>query len=145
MSASQSYVYFSLQGADFDPDEVTTRLGITPTKTWRKGDQKSYGIPRQNTAWIWETARGTEPIWINTLVDEVLSTFEAKADIIMELKHTLQLESMLCIILYIDRNEDESTPSVGHDLRTISFLYHTQTTTDIDMYHYNSAENELTS
>ena len=29
----------TLTGEEFDPDKLTSRVGITPTKTWRKGEQ----------------------------------------------------------------------------------------------------------
>lgn len=34
---NQQYAYFSAYG-DFDPDEVTTRVGVRPTEYWRRGD-----------------------------------------------------------------------------------------------------------
>ena len=42
METGNSYVYFALTGDNFDTDEVTNRLGITPTDSWRKGDKGKY-------------------------------------------------------------------------------------------------------
>jgi hypothetical protein len=38
-----------------------------------------------------------------------------------------------------DTNEEQSTPALGHDLKTVEFLYRTQTTTAVDIYRFNSA------
>ena len=40
----------------------------------------------------------------------------------------------------VDTNPDQSTPSLGHDLETIGFLYKTRTKTDIDIYRFNSKD-----
>ncbi len=146
MSQSETYVYFALYGtdsepnSDFDPDEVTKKLGINPTRAWRKGDKKTLsGIEYKYAGWIWETNRGTEPIWVDKLVTKVVDAFEYRIDAIVELKRELQLESILGIILYVDMNEENSTPALGQDLRTIKFLYETQTYIDVDIYRYDSS------
>ena len=35
--ANEQYAYFTIAG-DFDPDEITRAVGVTPTSSWRKGD-----------------------------------------------------------------------------------------------------------
>ena len=42
--------------------------------------------------------------------------------------------------MYIDTNEKQSTPALGHDLKTIEFLYRTKT--DVDIYRFNSSNDE---
>lgn len=42
MEKSNSYVYFALEGDDFETVNVTDRMGIEPTYSWRKGDQGTY-------------------------------------------------------------------------------------------------------
>ena len=34
---NNQYAYFCIQG-DFDPQEITDRVGLTPSRSWRKGD-----------------------------------------------------------------------------------------------------------
>jgi hypothetical protein len=47
----ESYAYFYLAGR-FDPDEITRRVGVTPSETARAGDAiGSTGIKRQNSLW----------------------------------------------------------------------------------------------
>jgi hypothetical protein len=35
---NKSYAYFCVQEFSFDPDEITRRVGLQPTDSWRKGD-----------------------------------------------------------------------------------------------------------
>ena len=35
---SEIYAYFRLRGLDFEPEEITAKVGIMPTKTWKVGD-----------------------------------------------------------------------------------------------------------
>lgn len=34
---NQQYAYFALEG-DFDPADITAKVGVQPTKCWRRGD-----------------------------------------------------------------------------------------------------------
>ena len=142
METGSSYVYFAFKGDSFDTDEVTSRIGIFPTESWRKGDKGKYKPILEFASWILSTAKGQEYIQIDKLVDEIVSKLFDKIEIINDLKRQFQLDSVLEIVLYIDTNEDNSTPALGHDLRTIEFLYRTGTTTDVDIYRFNSAINE---
>ena len=137
-TTSDSYVYFALTGDDFEPAEVTACLGIEPTTTWKKGDRGQYNSFLKFTCWKLETEKGREPLLIDNLVTEVIAKLEEKIDAIIKLKHQFNLNSVLEIVLFVDINEECSTPALGHDLRTINFLYRTQTRTDVDIYRYNS-------
>lgn len=142
METGNSYVYFALTGDNFDTDEVTNRLGITPTDSWRKGDKGQFKPILGFTSWRLATDKGQEYLQIDKLVDEIISKLFDKIEIINDLKRQFKLNSVLEIVMYIDTNEDSSTPALGQDLRTIEFLYRTGTTTDVDIYRFNSAINE---
>jgi hypothetical protein len=142
METGSSYVYFALKGDNFDTDEVTNRLGITPSDSRRKGDKGFYKPAVEFAWWRLSTGIGKEYLQIDNLVDEIVSKLYDKIEIINDLKRQFQLNSVLEIVLYIDTNEDNSAPALGHDLRTIEFLYRTGTTTDVDIYRFNSTINE---
>ncbi|WP_423130045.1 DUF4279 domain-containing protein [Gaoshiqia sp. Z1-71] len=142
METGNSYVYFALTGDNFDTDEVTNRLGIKPTDSWRKGDKGQFKPILEFASWRLSTDKGHEYLQIDKLVDEIIFKLFDKIEIINDLKTQFQLNSVLEIIMYIDTNEDSSTPALGHDLKTIEFLYRTGTTTDVDIYRFNSTINE---
>lgn len=50
-------VYFQLLANDFSIEDVTLRLGLTPTETFNRGDKSTYSSrPREYTSWSLGTA-----------------------------------------------------------------------------------------
>jgi len=142
MEKGNTYVYFALTGDNFDPQIVSERIGIVATEMWKKGDKGKYKPVLQHSRWELSTDIGKEYIWVDRLVDEIIEQLFDKIDIINELKNQFNLESVLEIVMYIDTNDEQSTPALGHDLKTIEFLYRTGTKTDVDIYRFNSALRE---
>ena len=138
MKTGNSYVYFALIGDNFDPQIITDRTGITPTEKWNKGDKGKYTQSLKYSLWEFSTDKEKGDLIIDRLVEEIINKLFNKIEIINELKNQFNLDSVLRIIMYIDINEDQSTPVLGHNLKTIEFLYRTQTKTDIDIYRFNS-------
>ena len=141
METGDTYVYFALTGDNFDPQVVTERLGVFPTEKWKKGEKGKYKPTLDYSCWKFSTDKGTEYLWVNKLVDEIINNLFDKIEIINELKKEFNLHSVLEIVMYIDTNEEESTPALGHDLKTMEFLHRTQTVTDVDIYRFNSTSN----
>ena len=141
MKSINSYVYFALKGKDFDPSIVTKEIGLYPTEHFRKGDKGKYNPSMNHSCWKLSTEKGIEPIHLDILVTKIIDQLYGKIDIINKLKKELDLTSVIQIVMDIDFNPDESTPALGHDLKTIEFLYKTKTTTDIDIYRVDSTKN----
>lgn len=135
-----TYVYFSLVGENFNPALITDKLEIIPTEAWQRGNKGKYNNDLQFSCWKLSTDKGKEYLDIDKLVSEIVNKLKDKVDVINKLKQELHLDSVLQIVLDIDTNPDQSTPSLGHDLETINFLYKTQTKTDIDIYRFDSRE-----
>ena len=138
VASADSYVCFALTGDDFEPAEIIACLGIEPTKAWKKGDTSRYNSCLKFACWKLETEKGKEPLLMDILVAEVIAKLEDKIDDSIKRKQQFKLHAVLEIVLFVDINEECSTPALGHDLRTINFLYRTQTRTDVDIYRYNS-------
>jgi hypothetical protein len=70
-------LYFRFYGENFDPDEVTRRLGIEPTNSFRPGDPltKSGHGERRSPGWIMHVGRSTFEI------DDVLPEFRQRLDV----------------------------------------------------------------
>jgi len=140
MERSNSYVYFALRGDDFDPQEITNYLGLEPSDFWRKGDKGEYNSSLKYSCWQLSTEKGKNYIEIDKLVNEIVELLFNKIEKINKLKQRLKLNSVLEIVMDIDINPDKPTPALGHNLKTIEFLYKTRTETDIDIYRFNSQE-----
>jgi len=143
MELSNSYVYFALKGADFDPKIISDRIGIEPSDSWENGNKGKYNPNLNYSCWKLSTEKGKEYINIDKLVDEIVTKLSDKIEITNELKKELNLDSVLEIVLDIDTNPDKPTPAIGHDLKTIDFLYRTQTITDVDIYRFNSSDEKI--
>ncbi|MGB3868767.1 MAG: DUF4279 domain-containing protein [Flavobacteriales bacterium] len=140
MTASNSYVYFGLKGDNFNPDHITSALQILPTEIRRKGEAiGNSGNKIKFSAWYLYSDK-TDNLFVNKLVEDVVERLFDKIDVINILKKEFHLTSILEIVLYIDENEEVSTPLIGHDLKTIEFLFRTNTETDVDIYKFNSIE-----
>jgi hypothetical protein len=137
MNLSNSYVYFAFQGDSFDPNEVTNELGIEPNDSWRTGDPGKYIQQQKYSCWKL-TSTSDELLDMDKLVNEVVSQLWDKIKLINEIKEQYALDTVLEIVMYIDINENQSTPFLGHNLKVIDFLHRTGTTTDVDIYRYNS-------
>lgn len=135
----KNYVYFALTGDNFDPQIVTESIGVTPSEKWNKGDKGNYKPILDYSCWKLSADKRKEDQTVDSLVDEVIRQLFDKIEMINELKNQFNLSSVLEIVLYIDTNEEQSTPALEHNLKTIEFLHRTQTKTDIDMYRFNSA------
>lgn len=137
---SASYVYFALKGDDFDPDEVTKQLAILPTEAKRKGEAGRYIPKLRQSFWKYSSDQVENALDIDALVEQVLQKLRGKEQAILSLKKRLNLTSVLQIVLWIDTNQEVSSPFLGHDISTIRFLHETATTTDLDIYRYDSSE-----
>lgn len=134
MDIRHSYVYFALMGDVFDMENVTSKLEIVPTEVWKKGDAGRYRKELDFSCWKLCSKKNIDQLFVADLVNEVVGQLFDKIDAINELKQQYGLQSILEVVLYVNTNEDESTPSLGFDSKTIEFLYRTNTEVDVDIY-----------
>lgn len=139
MNQSNSSVYFAFKGDNFDPNIVTGELGIEPTDSWRAGEPGKYIQQQKYSGWTLKST-SDELLDMDKLVNEVVAQLSEKIELINNLKQRLNLDTVLEIVMYIDIKEEQSTPYLGHTSEVINFLHRTGTTTDVDIYRYNSAD-----
>ncbi len=128
-------VYFAMYGDDFDPADITARVGLPATKTIRRGQRRpDLDLPRQSS---WEFGNGQAEHLIgdvyelsNLLVDR-LTPFVEK---LVEAKNVFNLHCVFQVVLWIDQKEDASMPSIGFESPVISFIHAMGATIDIDTY-----------
>jgi hypothetical protein len=93
---NRTYAYFSLIEPDFDPAEITRRLGIEPSDSWRKGDPhpKIFGAYRKFSRWSLKSRLPASANLKDHVVD-VLDQMDAKKEsfcsVLSEFKGELQL------------------------------------------------------
>ncbi len=139
MEKPGSYVYFAFHGDTFQPSIITKHLNVSPTDSWGKGDPGKYIRQQKYSCWQISSIQN-ETLDLNSLVNEVIDKLKDKTEIINWLKVQYQLDTVLEIIMYVDVNEEQSTPMLGHESSVIEFLHNTGTVTDVDIYRYDSRE-----
>ena len=131
---NEGYVYFGLRGA-FDPDELTLRLGITPTSSCAQGTRNSKrGLPKTS---FWEVSTErivAECIDVYELADQIVSKLEGNAAQIKDAIAALDLYAVLEVVLYFSTDDGVSTPAIGFSNRVLAFLAKVNASIDIDTY-----------
>jgi len=128
-------VYFAMYGDDFEPDDVTTHVGLPATQTFRKGQRRpDVPIPRHSS---WKVSNGK-------IEDAVVSVYEMSDDLVarlapyveklIEAKNLFNLSCVFQVVLWIDQNEDASMPAIGFEAPVIAFIHAVGATIDIDTY-----------
>jgi len=128
---NEAEVYFALYGTDFDPEEVTRRVGLEPTSIKRKGEPKT----RRHSFWKISSGRVEgDIIDVYEISSALVALLAPRAAEIASTRQELALEAVLEIVLWITTDESKSTPAIGFDREVISFLHAVGATIDVDTY-----------
>ena len=131
---NEARVYFSLDGDDFDPDELTEFLGIKPTSIKRKGYKISGHVPRMNS-WALSTENiVNDHIDVFEMARGLINCLKSKKDLIIEAKEHFNVSPRFEVVLWLSMDEDVSTPAIGFEVDTIKFLGDVGAFVDIDTY-----------
>jgi hypothetical protein len=132
-------VNFCLLGKGFDPDIVTSRLGLRPTRKYRMGEPIIPGKPLLRKQDCWEIASEMAPtasIHLEDYVLEILDAIGSQKDAIKRVMDEMNLTSEIECVIYLheDREGIVETPSVTFGSKTIAALADLGTSVDIDIY-----------
>jgi len=84
-----------ISGSIPDLDEITRRLGVTPTSAHRRGDRrKPNSQPYEHDMWSYTApVKETEPLHVH--IDTLWNTFRARKPYLLQLKHDLTVDVFL--------------------------------------------------
>ena len=134
MRTNEGYVYIALRGDNFDPNAITSFLGVDPTSTTRKGERVPGKVPRHNT-WKLSTERIVHDyIDVYDLSASVVSLMYGKEVLLAEARVRFDATIVLQVVLYFVENDDIPTPAIGFSVETLSFLAKVGASIDIDTY-----------
>lgn len=124
-------VDFRIMGDDFNVDDVTKILEITPTDSWKIGDSiRNTGLKYKYTCWMYST--GYEDTWdLGVQLSKIEKIFFKKEDILKTLKRTLSLDYSIDIFVSM---EAPFTPGMHFDSKFIKFAANIDAEIDIDTY-----------
>ena len=127
---NEGEVIFCIYCSDIDPDVVTQRIGLSPSRTRRKADP----IPRQSS---WQLSSGrvlSELVDVYELSSNLVACLEPHADAIRSLLQELDFSAELQVVLHISIDEAVSTPAIGFDKPVVEFLARVGASIDVDTY-----------
>ncbi|WP_128101529.1 DUF4279 domain-containing protein [Paenibacillus sp. DCT19] len=130
MNKTQVKAYYSLFGDYFDPDEVTSKLEITPTSVTRKGDIINVKHSHQETSWTVGTEY-EESLDVNDQLIKVMNVLKEKTDEINTIQAQNQLKSKFYIVMVM---EEGYTPALYFDSNFIKFADSIHAEIDVDLY-----------
>ena len=125
--------YFLVVG-EFDPKAFCRELGITPTRTVRRGEPKGErGIPaRQDEVEIGFNDRYR--VNVNEMIRKTLFELADKTALLDDLRRRYDLTYYLEIVPEIASGSDEPTPILSLDEDIVEFLARTGARHDLDYY-----------
>ena len=133
------YTYFAIVG-NFNPDDVTALLNLTPEKSWKIGDLRRNGTKYDFANW--EIGRCTEyDVEVKNQMRKTISVLQDKIPLLNQIREKYDVSFYLEIVPSI--YADDVSPCLAPSLDVIDFCHATRTEIDIDMYVYNSNGAEI--
>lgn len=134
MSTRNSCItYFKIVG-NFNPDEVSRILNLTPEQTWKIGDFRRNGTMYDFA--LWEIGRCTEyDIDVENQMRKTIAILQDKIQLLNQIRKENDVNFFLEIVptIYVG----DMNPCLAPPLDVIDFCHATRTEIDIDMYVYN--------
>jgi len=134
---TQSYTYFSIRG-EFDPDDITERLGIEPIRKRKKGDEMPRPVGVTNvryyncSGWCAEESN-VDRYDVEKQCLDTIKNLKKKIPELLEIKSLYNVDFTIFVVPTIYNGE---TPMIGFNKEVIEFCHLTGTYIDVDMYVY---------
>ena len=136
------YTYFSIKG-DFDPDDITKRLGLEPGQMWKIGEPRRHGIGHYTFA-NWTFGRCEEyRVCVTEQMEETIRPLLDRIDLLNEIREEYDVNFTLQVVPYIYAANGEHHPVVSPSHEVIAFCAATHTALDIDQYFFSEEEERL--
>jgi hypothetical protein len=93
-------IYLRFYGPSFDPDEISARLGLSPSNKFRAGDQVGdSAVQRRHDGWLFEGSHG-ETLDVRDLLQDFRERVGEKSTQVIQLCQDLDVEAVIvCAVL----------------------------------------------
>ena len=131
------YTYFRIVG-NFNPDDISALLNLTPEESWKIGDLRRNGTKYEFANWMIGKCAEYD-VYVENQMRKTISILLDKIATLNQIREENDVEFFLEIVpsIYVD----DITPCLAPPLDVIDFCHATRTQIDIDMYLFDS-ENE---
>ncbi len=130
------YTYFKIVG-NFNPDDISKLLNLTPEKTWKVGDLRHNGTEYDFA--LWEIGRCSEyDVIVENQMRKTLAPLQDKIPVLNQIREEYNVKLILAIVpsIYVG----DITPCLAPSLDVIDFCHATRTEIDLDMYVFESED-----
>lgn len=124
------FTYFRIAG-NFNPDEVTEKIGLKPYEAWKIGDKRKNDSIFDFAAWHFGKCEVYNDN-INEQIKETIQPLLDKIDILNQIREENDVSFHLEIVPYLCSTN--STPCLAPSLEVMDFCTATRTEIDIDLY-----------
>ena len=128
--------FSAAENSFFEPDEITTLLGIHPDETSRMGDPRKYG-PGTYPFSSWTACRKDEPAL--DAGEQCLAITRQLRDKIPALQKIARKYNAAIGIMIVPEVWDGEAPAMNFDREVIEFCHRIGASIQIDMYAYDNA------
>lgn len=134
MESTTVMAYFSIYGDNFDTEDITIRLGITPTEVKVKGIVPE-GKKRPSIETSWKICTKEElSLDLNDQLYRLINVMDDKVHTLCEMKSSLDVNFVFSFIVKIENGEKPAMHFTSDSLRFISSI---GAEIDIDLYIYS--------
>lgn len=128
------YTYFRIVG-NFNPDDVSALLNLTPEESWKIGDLQRNGTKYEFANWMIGKCAEYD-VYVENQMRKTISMLLDKIATLNQIREENDVEFFLVIVpsIYVD----DINPCLAPPLDVIDFCHATRTQIDIDMYLFNS-------
>ncbi len=130
------YTYFKIVG-NFNPDDVSELLHLTPGNSWKIGDLRRNGTKYDFA--LWEIGRCTEyDVMVENQMRKTIAVLQDKIPLLNQIREEYDVSFYLTIVptIYVD----DRSPCLAPPLDVIDFCHATRTEISIDLYIFNSED-----
>ena len=130
MPQNSCYTYFAIKG-EFNPENITERLGLNPSKVWKTGDKRGNGTEYDFSYWEFGFCDEYDVVTENQM-QKTIAPLLSKIEILKEIRKEYDVVFVLEIVPTV--YSDCPIPCLAPSLEIIDFCHETRTEIDIDLY-----------
>ena len=130
MPQNSCYTYFAIKG-EFNPDDITRRLGLKPSKVWKAGDKSDNGTVYDFSYWEFGFCDEYDVV-TEKQMQKTLEPLLSKTAILNEIRKDFDVAFVLEIVPTV--YSENATPNLSPSMEVIDFCHETRTGIDIDLY-----------
>jgi len=121
LRSNQARVYFALGGYHFNPNDITRRIGLTPTSINAAGAHSGLDKP-VISSWELSTDTVTGEVDIYKLTETLVRQLNPARESILKVIKSHNLSPRIEVVLTLSANTMEKKPDIGFGARTLRFL-----------------------